>query len=263
MTLLRKPLKIAAFLVLVITFLPVLFLVDLFIFKKRTKLYLFSRISSFYLRVALAVLGVRVRVKNASRLKDRKKNYFIISNHLSYIDIFAIYSVSPSLFVANSELEESFLLGSIVRYSGGVFVERRSRAKLLTDITNITNILNMGINVVIFPEGTTSNGERVMPFKTSFLGAAAETGADVLPICIRYREINGRSVDKENGHLVYFYENITFFEHFFRLLNLRSITVELRELEVIESRSGVTRKELTEQAFSRISDAYNEKCEDG
>lgn len=262
MALLRKPLKIAAFAVLVATFLPVSFLVDLLVFKERTKLYLFSRISSLYLRAALLVLGVRVRVRNVSRLKDRKSNYFIISNHLSYIDIFALYSLSPSLFVANAELKDSFLLGSIVRYSGGVFVERRNRAKLLRDITNITNMLDMGLNVVIFPEGTTSDGERVMPFKTSFLGAAAETGADVLPVCIKYTEINSRGVDKENGHLVYFYGDITFFEHFFRLLNQRSVTVELTELDTIDSRSGLDRKELAEKAFRRINEAYSERGED-
>ncbi len=257
MTLFIKSLKIAAFLFLVVTFLPISFLVDLFVTRKERKLYYFSRISSFYLRAALGVLGVRVTVRNADKLRDRKNNYFIISNHLSYIDIFVIYSVIPSVFVANSELEEAFLLGTIVRYAGGVFVERRNRAKLLGDMGTISDMLNMGLNVVIFPEGTTSNGERVMPFKSSLLAAAGESGVEVLPLCIRYRKVNGEDIDARNGHQVYYYGSISFFEHFFRLLNLRSIAVELTELDSIGADAGLSRKELTRTAFERISAAYS------
>lgn len=259
MEILRKALKIAAFLVLVVTFLSISFVVDLFVSGERKKLRYFSSISSFYLRVALAVLGVGVKIKNADKLSGRKRNYFIISNHLSYLDIFAIYSVVPAVFVANSELEESFLLGKIIRYSGGVFVERRNRGKILRDMQAISDILNMGMNVVIFPEGTTSNGDRVMPFKSSLLAAAGKSGVEVLPLCIRYREIDGREIDAANRHLVYFYGSISFFEHFFRLLNLRSVTVEITELESIGAEDGLSRKELTRAAYERISAAYEEQ----
>lgn len=263
MDLFRKPLKISGFLILVITFLPISFLVDLFVSGEAKKLRYFSRISSFYMRVALKVLGVRVRIKNADKLYDRKNNYFIISNHLSYIDIFAISSAAPAVFVANSDLEEAFLLGTIVRYSGGVFVERRNRGKILGDMQAISDMLDMGLNVVIFPEGTTSNGDRVMPFKSSLLAASAQSGVEVLPLCIRYRKINGEDVDGGNGHLVYYYGSISFFEHFFRFLNLRSVTVELTELESIGAEDGFSRKELTKAAYERISAAYNENRREG
>lgn len=258
MNLIRKPIKILGFLVLVVTFLSVSFLVDLFISGEERKLRYFSGISSFYLRAALKVLGVGVRIKNARRLYDRERSYFVVSNHLSYIDIFAIYSVTPAVFVANSELEESFLLGTIIRYSGGVFVERRNRAKILMDMRTISDMLDMGMNVVVFPEGTTSDGERVMPFKSSLFAAAATAGVEVLPLCIRYRKINGRDVDARSGRLVYYYGDIGFFEHFFRLLNLRSVTVELTELESIGLDSGLSRKELAKTAHERISAAYDE-----
>lgn len=256
MSYILKSIKVIAFFFLVVTFLPLSFLVDVLVRDKRKKLLYFSRISSFYLSTALKVVGVRVELINADKLRRRDRNYLIISNHLSYIDIFVIYSVIPSLFVANSELREDFLLGAIIKYSGGVFVERRNRAKLLKDMNNIKNILNMGLNAVIFPEGTTSNGEKVMPFKSSLIGAAEGGGADVLPVCIRYLKVNGEDIDSGNRHLVYYYGSATFFEHFFRLLGLRSITVELTELESIEASSGLTRKEISERAYQLISSAY-------
>jgi 1-acyl-sn-glycerol-3-phosphate acyltransferase len=251
---LLKPLKIIAFVILVITFLTISSSVDLLVRSREAKLGYFSRISSFYLRAALWVLGVKVTWRNIKRLGGGKENYLVVSNHLSYIDIFAIFSTAPAVFVANSELEDAFLLGSIIRYSGGVFVERRNRSRLLKDMQNIRDILHMGFNVVLFPEGTTSDGREVKPFKTSFLDVAAGSGVEVLPLCIRYKKINGKDIDARSGPLVYYHGDITFFEHFFRLLGLRSISVELEELDVIGP--GKTRKELARIAYDRISEAY-------
>lgn len=257
MTWIVKPLKIFAFVILVITFLVISFSVDLAVRNKEAKLRYFSRISSLYLRAALHVLGVSVALRDIKNLASGKGNYLIVSNHLSYIDIFVIFSVAPAVFVANAELEEAFLLGTIIRYSGGVFVERRNRARLLKDMQNIQNILHMGFNVVLFPEGTTSDGREVKPFKTSFLDAAVGGGVPVLPVCIRYKEIDGEDAGPGNGPLVYYHGDITFFEHFFRFLGLRRVNVELRELGVIES--GHTRKELAEVAYERISAAYGKQ----
>jgi 1-acyl-sn-glycerol-3-phosphate acyltransferase len=251
-----KPLKILAFVILVITFLAISSSVDLAVRSKEAKLRYFSRISSFYLRAALRVLGVRVRLRDIKNLVKGKENYFIVSNHLSYIDIFVIFSVVPAVFVANSELEKAFLLGAIIRYSGGVFVERRNRARLMKDMKNIGDILHMGFNVVLFPEGTTSDGREVKPFKTSFLGAAARGCAPVLPVCIKYKRVDGEDMGPGNGPLVYYHGDVTFFEHFFRFLNLRRVDVELRELEVIGP--GHTRKEFAQTAYERISAAYRE-----
>lgn len=251
-----KTLKILAFVVLVVTFLAISFCVDLIVGNKMAKLRYFSRVSSLYLRAALMVLGVKVRLKNINRLGRGEGSYLVISNHLSYLDVFVIFSTAPAVFIANSELEDAFLLGTIIRYSGGVFVERRNRSRLMRDMQHIKDILHMGFNVVLFPEGTTSDGREVRPFKTSFLDAAAGTGAGVLPLCIRYRKINGEDIDAGNGLLVYYHGDITFYEHFFRLLSLRSISVDLAELEIIPP--GNTRKESAGIAFERISAAYRE-----
>ncbi len=180
----------------------------------------------------------------------------VVCNHLSYLDIFVIYSVLPSVFVANSELEEEFPLGAVTKYGGGIFVERRNRSRLIDDMDNISSVLDMGLNIVLFPEGTTSDGEAVTAFKAPFLKSAINTGANVLPLCINYNKIDGRPLDKENKNLIFYYGSITFFEHFFRLLKLKSIDVELEALEEIKVNPKMTRKELSQIAYDKISSAY-------
>jgi len=252
----RKYIKAFIFFLLVILFLGVSYIVDLIVGDKRKKLGYFSKIASFMSKLALIILGVRVKIKNLNKLARKRENYLIVSNHLSYMDILVICTIVPSVFIANSELKEQFPLGAVTKYSGGVFIERRNRASLLKDIDNIKDILNMGLDMVLFPEATTSDGEKILKFRMPFLTSAIQSNVNIQPICIKYRELNGSDITASNKHIVYFYEGIGFFDHFFRLLEQKSISVEVQELETIEVSPESSRKEVSALAYKRISDAY-------
>jgi len=256
MNFIRQPIKILFFFLIVVTFLLISFITDLIVRDRKKKLISFSRIASFSGKVCLMLFGVKVNLKNFNRYKRANKNYMIVCNHLSYLDIFVVYSVLPSVFIANSELEEEFPLGVVTKYGGGIFVERRNRSRLLGDMDNISSVLNMGLNIVLFPEGTTSDGQAVTAFKAPFLKSAINTGTDVLPLCLNYKRINGESLDEKSKDLIFYYGSITFFEHFFRLLKLKNIEVELEALEEIEVNPKMTRKELSQIAYDKISSAY-------
>jgi len=256
MNLIRQPIKILIFFLIIVTFLSISFLTDLIVRDRKKKLISFSRIASFSGKICLMLLGVKINLKNLDGYIKADQNFMIVCNHLSYLDIFVIYSVLPSVFVANLELEEEFPLGVVTKYGGGVFVERRDRSRLLDDMNSISRVLDMGLNIVLFPEGTTSSGEEVTPFKAPFLKSAINTGTYVLPLCINYKKINGESVDKGNKNLIFYYEDINFFEHFFRLLKIKDIEVDLEALEEIEVNPKMTRKELSQTAYEKISSAY-------
>ncbi len=149
-----------------------------------------------------------------------------------------------------------FLLGRITALSGGYFVERRNRSTLRTDIDEIADILRCGVNVALFPEGTTSTGERVLPFKTPLISAAEKAGVEVLPVCIKYRRINGEDIGPENRDLVYFYGDMEFFSHVGKLLNVKEIDVEVTILEPLSVSSTGSRKDLSENVYSAISSEY-------
>ena len=256
MNFIRYSIKILVFFLLVVTFLLISFIADLVVRDRKKKLITFSEIASFYGKAGLIVLGIKVRLKNLMPYVNAQQNFMIVSNHLSYMDIFIIYSVLPSVFVANTELEEEFPLGAVTKYGGGIFVERRNRSRLLDDMDNISSVLDMGLNIVIFPEGTTSDGSGVSAFKAPFLKSAINTGTPVLPICINYKSINDENVEASNKDLLFYYGETTFFEHFFRLLKIRQIEVDLEALDVIEVNPKMTRKELSQEVYGRIRSAY-------
>ena len=258
MNIIRKIIKGLLFFVLVALFFLVSTIADLIIRDRKKKLITFSKITSFCAKITLILIGVSVNLKNREKFINLDKNYMIVSNHLTYVDIFVIYSALPAVFIANSELKEEFPLGAITAYAGGIFVERRNRSQLIDDMDNISSVFEMGIPTVLFPEATTSDGESVLEFKVPFLKSAIDTETNVLPVCINYRRINGAPITKENRDIIFYYEDVTFFDHFFRLLTMKSIDVDLEALDEIEVDSSMTRKELSRIAYERISGAYTE-----
>lgn len=253
----RRFVKASLVIIVVLSSVLVAFLTDIFVTNQRRKLVCFSKITSFFSQAMLKVLGARVDVRNYENLSRGDKNYLIVSNHLSYIDIFVISSVIPSIFIASvDEVEDKFPLGTIARFGGSVFIERRSRARLSEEIEIISDMLRDGLNVVLFPEGTTSNGERVLSFKTPFLTPAIKSNIDILPICIKYLKIDGEGVNDKNRDFVFYYGDMSFFGHFLKILSLKSIEIELIRLENLKINPNLSRKEVANLAFDSINIAY-------
>jgi len=215
----------------------------------------------FFARLGIRLLGIRVhsrRLKRKGRRRHRT-HYLIIANHLTYADILVMASLMPTVFITSVELKQTFPLGFFAWLGGCLFVERRSRAGLKREIEEIEAVLALGTSVTLFPEGTTSNGDTVQPFKNSLITAAITTGTDLLPVCIRYRAANGRLVDLTNRDSIYYYGGTTFFQHLPRFLALKSLDVECVILKPIAAHQHLSRKDLATQAHQVISAAYHER----
>ncbi len=203
------------------------------------------------------MLGVRVSLKVRGNGIGSEKSVLILSNHLSYVDIFVISSFFPVSFIASvDEVKSDPLLGKATELSGGYFVERRNRSGLRTEIESISEILELGTNVALFPEGTTSNGDRVLPFKTPLLSVAEKAGVEILPICIKYTSIDGEDITNKNRDLIYYYGDMRFFDHFFKLLSVGYVEAELKVLDKIDPQAARSRKDMARSVYDIISSAY-------
>lgn len=214
------------------------------------------RNSSFFSTLTLALLGVRAATQGRKRLVHGSGGRLIVSNHLSYLDILILSSIMPSVFITSVELKNTPFLGMLARFGGSIFVERRSPSGLKDEIEMISQALRKGFAVVLFPEGTTTNGECVRPFKSSLLTAAVRAGADILPVCLRYKSVNGKKLGSDDRDLVFYYGGMSFFRHLLRLLTLNSVEAELTLLEPIPARPHHSRKQLAALAHKTVSAAY-------
>ena len=171
-------------------------------------------IASNYYRVLCALLRIRVRV-NGFRMPDRAVLY--VSNHISWADILVIGSVAPVAFVAKREVASWPLVGVTAKMQRTVFVDRGRRHQTGDAVNEIVGRVTSGTSVVLFAEGTSSDGNRVLPFRSALLGAIEDQGggASILmqPMAITYIGQHGLPMGHQHRPLVAWYGDLDFMPH--------------------------------------------------
>ena len=180
-----------------------------------------------------------------------KPPFFLVSNHLGYTDIAALRAVVRGVFVAKSEIKDWFLAGRIVADMGNIFIDRRNRRDIPRAGEQIIEKLNQGEGVIVFPEGTSTKGEEVLPFNSSFLQFASETD-----LAVSYASISYRTPDREEdaSRVVCWWEDISFAAHLFRLFTLPRFTAIISFGD--EPIQNPDRKELARELREKVSERF-------
>lgn len=157
-------------------------------------------------RAALRALGLRVRVRGEI---CGERPLLIAANHVSWLDIMVIGAVAPVSFIAKSETSGWPFIGWLARMQRTVFIERERRRKSGEQASEIGARLAAGDGMVLFAEGTTADGNIVLPFKSTLFGAAkaalenAETGrVFIQPMAIAYTRLHGMPMQRVHRPLV-------------------------------------------------------------
>lgn len=129
----------------------------------------------FWSRALCWVFGVRVAVHG----RPPAAPFFLVSNHLSYLDILVLGTELPCVFVAKAEIDGWPIFGAVCRSVNTIFIDRRAKRKLPEILGRIDEALGAGQGVVIFPEGTSGPGDRVLPFRSPLLEFAMSGAAGV------------------------------------------------------------------------------------
>lgn len=187
------------------------------------------------------------------------ENFLIVSNHLSYIDMMVIASAVPAVFVTSIDMGEVFFLGTMAEIGGSLFIERRHRERVGHDLEQIASRLREGFHVVLFPEGTSSNGDGVLPFKKSLLMSAVAAERSILPLTLRYTEVDGRPFSPENRDRVCWYDKMKFGPHLFGIFGSRSVQAELIFHSPIRPREADTRDTLAKWTHRVVSGGYKNR----
>jgi 1-acyl-sn-glycerol-3-phosphate acyltransferase len=142
----------------------------------------------------LRILRVEARVHGVPE-GGLPGNVLIVANHVSWLDIFVLLSFSPARFVAKAEVRGWPVVGALSTRVGTMFVERERRRDAHAVNREAMQALSRGDIVAIFPEGTTTDGTTVLPFKASLLQPIVDAGGHVQPIAIRYLDATGAATD--------------------------------------------------------------------
>jgi len=202
----------------------------------------------------LAIVGGHVEVVGA--LPEPARPLFVVANHLSDMDVIALQALRPSVFITSTEIQESPGLGSLAAFGGSYFVNRRSSIRLRRDLKGLENVIRQGFTVVLFPEGTSSSGEQVLPFRNALLASAIAAEAVLQPVCLQYRRIGGHPVTPANRDLVFYYGEMGFLKHVMGLCLSGGFDLQCRYLPAIKLKWSDSRKAVCDQAYQEISQSY-------
>lgn len=180
----------------------------------------------YYTRWGLKVLKVRVHTQGLIEIARVTKGLFV-GNHLSYMDVLAIASHVPFCFVTSMEIKETPVLGWLCQMAGCLFVERRNKVNIHNEISEIREGLQLGLNVAIFPEATSTNGEQVLRFRRPLFVAAIDAGRPVIPFCLNYRLVGGQRIDRRLADKVMWYGDMAFVPHLWALASSGGVDVDL------------------------------------
>lgn len=212
-----------------------------------------SKFLSWISKKTLSVLGVYLELENKFNLSQ---SHLITCNHISYIDALIIQSVFPCVMITSKEIEATPVLGWIAKGAGSIFVERRNKTTIDIDNIEIQKTLEYGVSVVLFPEGTSSNGQNVLPFKSGLFDSVRFAQLQVLPLCLKYTQVDGKKYGPLNYDDVAYYSDMTFFKHLCRLMKRKKINVKLTVLEPIDAHPFENRKDLSIECYNRINTGF-------
>lgn len=170
----------------------------------------------------------------------------LVCNHVSYVDILVLVSLAPAVFVAKREVKSWPVMGLLARLGGTVFIDRQRRTHVGAVNDEIQTALDDGALVIVFPEGTSSDGSTVLPFKSSLLEPATQSKHPLNIGRIRYTLADGAD-DAE----VSYWGDDTFFPHLLNLLSKRSVHATVRFVPM--EQPSADRKELAQQLQAAVA----------
>lgn len=204
------------------------------------------------------VIGVRVEREGAL---DARRPLMVVSNHVSWLDIVVISSLFPVSFIAKSEVGTWPFVSMLARLQRSIFVERERRARTGAVNAAVAQRLCSGDAMVLFAEGTTSDGLRVLPFRSAILGAAQTAtgggGETVLqPLAIRYIRRGGLPISRAEMAEIAWFGDMDLKPHLAALLAGSRITVRISLPPPVTVSKQANRKEIARDLENAVRRAF-------
>lgn len=197
----------------------------------------------------LKILNIRISMSADTAMLQ---SGILVTNHISWLDVFVLNAVVPMRFVAKAEVKSWPVIGWFCARAQTLFIER-GRARDAARINKqIVELLQDGESLAVFPEGTTTDGASVGAFHASLLQPAIDAGVLIHPVAIRYQDAQGA-----HSTAPAYIDDLSFAASLWNILNCRNLHVQLVATPSLNA-AGSDRRTLTRKAFQQISTAVQE-----
>jgi len=215
-----------------------------------------QKLIQFFHKLLLWLININVEVNG--KINENKIPTLYVSNHLSYIDIPVLGSILNAKFIAKKEISSWPFAGYLSKVGNTIFIGRNLRF-LKKNKSMILDHISKGDNIILFPEGTTSDGIRVLKFKSSLLSSLEKKNILIQPIVIKYERINGMPLNRWIKPVIAWYGDMELKPHLINLLKLFSIVAKITFLPTVNGKDFVNRKDMTSTLHHAIDKFYSDK----
>ena len=218
--------------------------------------HLNQRFARIYWLVFRRLFGLRLRVigRPARGVGGGTRAVVFVSNHSSWLDVPLLGSAVFACFVSKDEIADWPLVSTVARLGRTVFVSR-SRARTGREREVMRDRLKEGENLILFPEGTTSDGSRVMPFRSAFLSIAEGPDAPLVqPVSVVYDRLAGLPAGRTARPIFAYYGDTSIGAHFWRLAQWRGLGATLLLHPPLDPRHFPDRKALTHKVWLAVAE---------
>ncbi|KPF47327.1 1-acyl-sn-glycerol-3-phosphate acyltransferase [Rhizobium sp. AAP43] len=214
------------------------------------------RLPRLWHRFALYALAIRVIPHGTL---DRRRPLMVAANHASWKDILVLGSLADVAFIAKTEVAGWPVFGALARLQKTIFVVREEKRRTGEQVNEIAARMADGEIIVLFPEGTTSDGNRILGLKSSLFGAAAaalpkegDGVVHVQPVAIAYTRVQGLPLGRYHRPIAGWPGDVGLLPHLIGVLRAGALDVDVTFGETIDFRRGESRKALTLQTESQL-----------
>jgi lyso-ornithine lipid O-acyltransferase len=205
-----------------------------------------NRLPRLWHKAALRAIGVRVHVHGDP---EQRRPLMIAANHSSWLDILVVASVVDATFVAKAEVKDWPVFGLLARLQRSIFIKREERRQTREQADEMATRLNAGEAVVLFPEGTTTDGNRLREIKSSLFAAATSAAhfapdgiVHVQPVAVAYTRIHGMAMGHYHRPVATWPGDVELLPHLAGVLKTGAIDVEVRFGDTVEVMPETSRK---------------------
>jgi 1-acyl-sn-glycerol-3-phosphate acyltransferase len=214
--------------------------------------------AQFYWRVVSRLLGVRVRAIGSPVSGAGKRPVVFVSNHSSWLDVPVLGGCIDACFVSKDEVGQWPIVGTVARLGRTVFVSRQRQATG-RERDGMRERLAAGDNLLLFPEGTTSDGSRVLPFRSSFFAVAqGEDPPLIQPVSVVYDRLGGLPTGRASRPVFAWYGDMDLATHFWRFSQHRGLRATVLLHPPIDPARFASRKALSSAVWQAVADGASQ-----
>ncbi|MBP9742604.1 MAG: 1-acyl-sn-glycerol-3-phosphate acyltransferase [Burkholderiales bacterium] len=203
-------------------------------------------------RCLIASTGATLSISGLNLNRVDLKNTMLVSNHISWLDTVVMLRLCYLSYIGKIEMLKWPLLNIIIKAGGTIFINRKNKRQTFEVIQQVAHLLSNGATVGLYPEGTTSDGKEILPFKTPFLEAALIAQSKIIPVVLSYRKENNQLATEVT------FSKVNWLTTVMNTLYLKNLVIKVTILPPVFASNFANRELLAEHLYEQMRNTYLE-----